>query len=189
LIRMPVKHTGRISQRRTPSSGLLATQMPAPMTGISSGMGAPMPAATSEAKAIIIGHNKAARSGTAQLRRAAFSLPAGGVASSVALWFRDLCRGRGESWTRPIRPFIVSPRRRPPMKLGLINSAWVQSGKGTAYGIRMTREIGFDSIDIFTDPLDIDAKERRLIQRECERVGLPIISIACVAVGLIDFNP
>jgi sugar phosphate isomerase/epimerase len=75
------------------------------------------------------------------------------------------------------------------MKLGLINSAWVQSGKGTAYGIRMTREIGFDCIDIFADPLDIDVKERMLIQRECERVGLPIISIACVAVGLIDFNP
>ena len=75
------------------------------------------------------------------------------------------------------------------MKLGLINSAWVQSGKGTAYGIRMTREIGFDCIDIFTDPLDIDVKERVLIQRECERAGLPIISIACVAVGLIDFNP
>jgi len=75
------------------------------------------------------------------------------------------------------------------MKLGLINSAWVQSGKGTAYGIRMTREIGFDSIDIFTDPLDIDAKERRLVQRECQRAGLPIVSLACVAVGLVDFNP
>jgi sugar phosphate isomerase/epimerase len=75
------------------------------------------------------------------------------------------------------------------MKLGLINSAWAQAGKDTAYGIRMTREIGFDTIDIFTDPLDIDVKERRLIQRECDRAGLPIISIACVAVGLIDFNP
>ena len=75
------------------------------------------------------------------------------------------------------------------MKLGLINSAWVQSGQGTAFGIRKTREIGFDSIDIFADPLDIDVKERRLIKRECDRVGLPIVSIACVAVGLIDFNP
>jgi sugar phosphate isomerase/epimerase len=75
------------------------------------------------------------------------------------------------------------------MKLGLINSAWVQAGKGTAYGIRMTREIGFDCIDIFADPLDIDVKERLLIRRECERAGLPIISVACVAVGLIDFNP
>jgi D-psicose/D-tagatose/L-ribulose 3-epimerase len=75
------------------------------------------------------------------------------------------------------------------MKLGLINSAWAQSGRDTAYGIRMTREIGFDTIDIFTDPLDIDIKERRLIKRECDRVGLPIVSLACVAVGLVDFNP
>ena len=64
------------------------------------------------------------------------------------------------------------------MKLGLINSAWAQAGKGTAYGIRMTREIGFDSIDIFTDPLDIDIKERLLIKRECDKAGLPIVSIA-----------
>jgi D-psicose/D-tagatose/L-ribulose 3-epimerase len=75
------------------------------------------------------------------------------------------------------------------MKLGLINSAWAQAGRDTAYGIRMTKDIGFDSIDIFADPLDIDAKERRLIRTECEKVGLPIISVACVAVGLIDFNP
>ena len=75
------------------------------------------------------------------------------------------------------------------MKLGLINSAWAQAGKGTAYGIRMTKEIGFDTIDIFADPLDVDAKERRLIRRECEQVGLPVVSVACVAVGLIDFNP
>src|SRR5436190_5074991 len=75
------------------------------------------------------------------------------------------------------------------MKLGLINSAWAQAGRGTAYGIQMTREIGFDTIDIFADPMDIDVKEQMLIRRECERAGLPIISVACVAVGLIDFNP
>jgi D-psicose/D-tagatose/L-ribulose 3-epimerase len=75
------------------------------------------------------------------------------------------------------------------MQLGLINSAWAQAGRDTAFGIRMTREIGFDSIDIFTDPLEIDIKERLLIKRECDRASLPIVSIACVAVGLIDFNP
>jgi sugar phosphate isomerase/epimerase len=75
------------------------------------------------------------------------------------------------------------------MKLGLINSAWAQAGRDTAFGIRMTKEIGFDTIDIFTDPLDIDVKERRLVKRECDRIGLPIVSIACVATGLIDFNP
>src|SRR5437868_9444459 len=75
------------------------------------------------------------------------------------------------------------------MQLGLINSAWAQSGRDTAFGIRMTREIGFDTIDIFADPLDIDVKERKLIKRECDRASLPIVSVACVAVGLVDFNP
>ena len=75
------------------------------------------------------------------------------------------------------------------MKLGLINSAWAQAGKGTAHGIRQTKAIGFDTIDIFADPLDTDARERKLIRTECEKAGLPVVSVACVAVGLIDFNP
>lgn len=75
------------------------------------------------------------------------------------------------------------------MKLGLINSAWAQAGRDTAWGIAKTKEIGFDSIDIFTDPLDIDIRERQLIRHECHKHGLPIVSICCVATGLIDFNP
>jgi D-psicose/D-tagatose/L-ribulose 3-epimerase len=75
------------------------------------------------------------------------------------------------------------------MKLGLINSAWAQSGRDTAFGIRQTKAIGFDTIDIFADPLDIGVKERLLIKRECDQAGLPIVSVACVAVGLVDFNP
>jgi len=75
------------------------------------------------------------------------------------------------------------------MKLGLINSAWAQAGRDTAWGIHKTAELGFDTIDIFTDPLAIDIQERRLIKRECDAASLPIVSICCVAVGLIDFNP
>ncbi len=75
------------------------------------------------------------------------------------------------------------------MRLGLINSAWAQAGRDTAFGIRTTKQLGFDTIDIFADPLDLDVRERRLIARECVRAGLPIVSIACVATGLIDFNP
>ena len=75
------------------------------------------------------------------------------------------------------------------MKLGLINSAWAQAGKGTAFGITQTKAIGFDCIDIFAAPLDTDARERKLIRTECERAELPVVSVACVAVGLIDFNP
>ena len=75
------------------------------------------------------------------------------------------------------------------MKLGLINSAWAQAGKGTEFGIDQTKRIGFDTIDVFADPLDIDQGERDLIRNAAERNGLPIKSVACVAVGLIDFNP
>lgn len=75
------------------------------------------------------------------------------------------------------------------MQLGLINSAWAQTGRETAWGIRKTKEIGFDTIDIFADPLDMDVRERRLICDECDRLDLPIISLCCVAVGLSDFNP
>ena len=63
------------------------------------------------------------------------------------------------------------------MKLGLINSAWAQSGRDTAWGIAKTKAIGFDTIDIFTDPLDIDIRERRRIKRECDAQGLPIMSV------------
>ena len=75
------------------------------------------------------------------------------------------------------------------MKLGLINSAWAQAGRETAFGIEKTREIGFDTIDIFADPLDIDIRERKLIREAAQANGLPIVSICCVAVGLIDINP
>ena len=51
------------------------------------------------------------------------------------------------------------------------------------------RKSASTTVDIFVDPLDIDVRERRLIKDECDRLDLPIVSIACVAVGLIDFNP
>lgn len=75
------------------------------------------------------------------------------------------------------------------MNLGLINSAWVQAGRGTLFGIAKTRELGFDTIDIFADPLDTPVRERKLIRDACRAERLPIVSVACVAVGLIDFNP
>ncbi len=75
------------------------------------------------------------------------------------------------------------------MKLGMINSAWTQSGIDTAAGIRQTRAIGFDVIDIFLDPLEASTAEQDEIVRECRSAGLPIVSVPCVAFGLLDFNP
>jgi len=75
------------------------------------------------------------------------------------------------------------------MQLGLINSAFAQAGKGTRFGLEKTKQLGFDTVDIFTDPLDTDAVERVLIKDTCRDLDLPIVSLCCVALGLIDFNP
>jgi len=75
------------------------------------------------------------------------------------------------------------------MKLGVINSAFAQANKGTEFGIIKAAEIGFDTIDIFTDPLDIDVKERRLIKKTAAANNLPIASVVAIAFGLADFNP
>lgn len=74
------------------------------------------------------------------------------------------------------------------MNLGLITSAWLGSPVGTAEGIRQTKAIGFDTIDIFADPMEIDIKERRLIKDTCEDVGIPVVSVPCCALGIADFN-
>ncbi len=75
------------------------------------------------------------------------------------------------------------------MKLGLINSAFAQAGRETRFGLEATKRLGFDTVDIFTDPLDIDAVERRLVVDTCRELELPIVSLCCVALGLSDFNP
>jgi sugar phosphate isomerase/epimerase len=75
------------------------------------------------------------------------------------------------------------------MKLGLINSAWVQANQPIASGLQKTKSIGFDSVDIFADPLELDDVDRHLIKQECDRLELPIVSLPCVAFGLTDFNP
>lgn len=74
------------------------------------------------------------------------------------------------------------------MKLGLINSAWVQAQQPIVFGLQKTKEIGFDTIDIHVDPMELDVREKRLIRDECRRLDLPIVSLPCVAVGLVDFN-
>ncbi len=74
------------------------------------------------------------------------------------------------------------------MKLGLINSAWLGTSVDTARGIQLTKEIGFDTIDIFADPLEVTPREKRTIRESCERANLPVISVVCCALGIADFN-
>jgi D-psicose/D-tagatose/L-ribulose 3-epimerase len=75
------------------------------------------------------------------------------------------------------------------LELGMISSTWFGTHVGTEEGIRKAKEIGFDTYDIFEDPLDIDDATRKLIKEACEEVGLPIRSCVCVAFGVTDFNP
>ena len=76
------------------------------------------------------------------------------------------------------------------MKLGMINSAWEQHGIDLLSGLERTKEIGFDCVDIFQDPLDPGADERiTAVRAKCDELALPIISVVGVSVGLIDFNP
>ena len=71
----------------------------------------------------------------------------------------------------------------------MISSTWGDTKVGLEEGIRKTKEIGFDTYDIFEDPLDIDDATREKIKATCEEVGLPIRSVVCVAFGIVDFNP
>src|SRR5436190_23837043 len=74
------------------------------------------------------------------------------------------------------------------MKLSIINSAFHQVGIDTATGLKHISRIGFDTVDIFTEAVDISKDEVRLVAKTAERLELPIISLPVVAVGLIDFN-
>jgi len=74
------------------------------------------------------------------------------------------------------------------VKLGLINSVWLGTAIDTAQGIELAKQIGFDSIDIFADPLELGALERRTIRKSCEFQRLPVISVVCCALGIADFN-
>ncbi len=75
------------------------------------------------------------------------------------------------------------------LELGMISSTWAGTKVGLVEGIRKAKEIGFDTYDIFEDPLDIDDATRTLIKATCEEVGLPIRSCVCVSFGFVDFNP
>jgi sugar phosphate isomerase/epimerase len=74
------------------------------------------------------------------------------------------------------------------MKLGIINSAFQQVGVDTVTGLEHIARIGFDTVDIFTEAIDIPIREVRLVADTTAKLGLPIISLPVVALGLIDFN-
>ena len=77
----------------------------------------------------------------------------------------------------------------PALELGMISSTWFGTKIDCEAGIRTAKQIGFDTYDIFEDPLDIDDATRAMIKKTCDEVGLPIRSVVCVGFGFVDFNP
>jgi sugar phosphate isomerase/epimerase len=75
------------------------------------------------------------------------------------------------------------------MKLGLINSAWFGTPWDGKRGLDKTKELGFDTVDIFADPLDLSDEQRRELIANVKATGLPVPSVVCVALGMADFNP
>jgi D-psicose/D-tagatose/L-ribulose 3-epimerase len=75
------------------------------------------------------------------------------------------------------------------IELGLIGSAWHGTGLTVVEGIRKTQELGFDTYDVFEDPLMISREEQQAIKDTCAEVGLPVRSAVCIALGLVDFVP
>lgn len=73
------------------------------------------------------------------------------------------------------------------MKLGIINSAFVQAGVDTATGLKHISRIGFDCVDIHTEAVGISKKEVSLVAKTCDKLGLPIISLPVCSLGLADF--
>lgn len=74
------------------------------------------------------------------------------------------------------------------MKIGMINSAWFGSPLEGKAGLEKSKAIGFETIDIFADPLDLSDEQRTQLVREVQEVGIPAPSVVCVALGIADFN-
>src|SRR4030095_8583023 len=89
--------------------------------------------------------------------------------------FIDVTPGNRESAQKTFRfsGVLYSPR----MKLGIINSAFVQAGVDTATGLKHIARIGFDCVDVHTEAVGISTKEVSLVANTCAKLSLPIISL------------
>jgi len=75
------------------------------------------------------------------------------------------------------------------VKLGLINSVWLGAPIDPySDGIRLTKEIGFDTIDIY--PADGEMSEELVtkVKAVTQQAGLPVRSVPLILFGLFDPN-
>jgi sugar phosphate isomerase/epimerase len=78
-------------------------------------------------------------------------------------------------------------RSRLEMKLGLVENCWWSSPVDPVGGIRLAKEIGFDSYDVFL--LETPRETREAEKRALRETGLPCSSFIVAANGLTDFVP
>jgi len=74
------------------------------------------------------------------------------------------------------------------MKLGLLSTAWSQTGRITARDIRRTKAIGFDTLAVQCDPLTLSEAETQALLAAARDSRLPVDSVCCEALGLSDRN-
>src|SRR5512134_336428 len=75
------------------------------------------------------------------------------------------------------------------MKLGLINSVWL----GTSIdpygeGIRVTKQIGFDTIDVLPAEGELSDSQLRSVKENSLQSRIPIRSVPLILFGLFDPN-
>src|ERR1700687_5848847 len=74
------------------------------------------------------------------------------------------------------------------MRLGLIESAWLGTKVGPIEGIKLAKEIGFDTYDMFRDRRETSAKLLRQMREALPESGLKPVAVTVVATGLLDIN-
>ena len=75
------------------------------------------------------------------------------------------------------------------MRVGLIEAVWDGSGNEGLRGVELAKEIGYESVDLVTDPLDLTAEELDAAVQAAIASPLPVAAGICVSLGITDFNP
>ena len=75
------------------------------------------------------------------------------------------------------------------MRVGLIEAVWEGSGYEGLRGAEIAKEIGYESVDLVTDPLDLGEEELAAAIEAAKSGPLPVAAGICVSLGITDFNP
>jgi sugar phosphate isomerase/epimerase len=75
------------------------------------------------------------------------------------------------------------------MRVGVIEAVWDGTEYWGARGAEVAKEIGYASVDLVTDPLDLSDAELDDAVEAAKSGPLPVAAGICVSLGITDFNP